>query len=182
MDHRRPGIRPHLTPARRLDLAARHAMPAAVTLALLLLATAPVGLPGQAQLLPALAMVSVFHWSVLRPIDLSPPVVFVLGLLADLLGLAPVGVMLLSLLLLQAVVLRWRRTLLGRHFALLWASFAAVALAASALDWLLFCLLSLRLLPVAPMLFQAAVAIAIYPALAVLLRGLGRLIADPSAG
>lgn len=182
MDHRRPGIRPHLTLGRRLDLAARHAMPAVLTLLLLLIATAPFGVPGQAQLLPAFAMGSVFHWSVLRPIDLSPPVVFVLGLLADLLGLAPVGVMLLSLLLLQAVVLQWRRTLMTRHFPLLWISFAVLAAASSALDWLLYSLLSLRLLPPAPMLFQAAVAIAIYPALAALLRLAGRLIADPSAG
>jgi len=165
-----------------VDLTARHAMPAVLTLILLVIATAPFGLPAQAPLLPAFAMGSVFIWSIHRPIDLSSPVVFVLGLIADLLGLAPVGVMLLTLLLLQACVLVWRRGLLGQPFLLQWLAFALLATAASVMDFALFCLLSLRLLPPEPMVFQAAIAVAVYPALSGLLRLARRVVPDPSAG
>jgi rod shape-determining protein MreD len=182
MDPRRPGIRPRLTLWRRLDLAARHVMPACLTLVLLVIATAPFGLPAQAPLLPAFALGSVFYWTIYRPIDLAPPVVFLLGLFADLLGLAPMGVMLLTLLLLQACVLAWRRALLGQKFLPQWLAFALLAAAASLLDWLLFCLLSLRLLPPEPMIFQMVIAVALYPALAALLRLARRAVPDPIAG
>jgi rod shape-determining protein MreD len=91
-------------------------------------------------------------------------------------------VMVLTLLLVQAAVLSWRRGLLGHRFVAQWAVFLLLAAAASALDWVLFCLLSLSVLPPAPMLFQAAVSVAIYPALAALLHLLRAVVHDPSAG
>ena len=55
---------------------ARHAFPVATTLLLMLLANAPLGIPGQAGLVPAVAVVSVFFWSLFRPASLPPLAVF----------------------------------------------------------------------------------------------------------
>ena len=65
----------------------------------MVIAGAPFGLPGQAQLLPAIALASVFFWSLFRPVAFPPPFVFVLGLLADLMEEMPPGVSVLILLL-----------------------------------------------------------------------------------
>ena len=42
---------------------------------------------------------------------MPPPVVFVLGLLADLLGLAPLGCNVLTLLVMHGLAVQWRRVL-----------------------------------------------------------------------
>ena len=89
---RRPGIRPRASMGRRLDIAARACFPACITVFLMLLTQAPVGLPEQAASLPAVALGCVWFWSVVRPNALPPPVVFLLGLLMDLLGYLPEGI------------------------------------------------------------------------------------------
>ncbi len=69
--------------------------------------------------------------------------------------------------------------LTGRGFVAAWLAFAVVAVGAALLGWALTALLSFRLLPVGPALFQAVLTIALYPALAIAFTGAHRTIADP---
>jgi rod shape-determining protein MreD len=174
-----PGIRPRATLGRRLDIAARHAFPAGCTVVLMLLTGAPLGIADQAALLPAVTLSGVYFWSLHRPGAMPPPVVFVIGLLFDLLGYLPLGVGVLSLLIVHGVALRWRGALMRQGVLPAWVAFAGVAVGAALLGWGLTALLSFRLLPVGPALFQAVLTIALYPALAILFAGAHRTIADP---
>ncbi len=88
----RPGIRPRASLGRRLDIAARFSFPACVTILLMLLTQAPLEIAGQAALLPAVTLCCVWFWSLFRPDALPPPIVFLIGLLMDLLGYLPPGV------------------------------------------------------------------------------------------
>ncbi len=176
---RLPGIRPRQSIGRQLDMAARWAFPATTTALLLLAAAAPFGVPGQAELQAALALGCVFFWSLFRPAAMLPAVVFLLGLLADLLGYAPPGVGVLSLLLVHGLALRWRRVLARQGFVLVWLAFAGVGAGAAALQWALTSALTWRLLPPGPGLFQALVAAALYPALAVPLTRAHQSLAAP---
>jgi rod shape-determining protein MreD len=177
---RLPGIRPRPTIWRRLDLSARWAMPAAFTLAVQLLAAAPLQLAGQAELQSVAALSCVFFWSVFRPGSMPPPVVFAIGLLADLLAFAPPGVGVLTLQVAHGLALRWRRELVRQGFLMLWLAFTAVGAALAALQWLLTCLLTLQLLPPGPVLFQALLGSGLYPMLAVLLAQLHRTVREPA--
>ncbi|MFC7552509.1 rod shape-determining protein MreD [Pseudoroseomonas wenyumeiae] len=67
---------------------------------------APVGLPSA---LPAVALACVFFWSLFRPAAMSPPVCFAIGLLQDLLGFAPLGIGILTMLVVHGLALRLRR-------------------------------------------------------------------------
>jgi rod shape-determining protein MreD len=174
-----PGIGPPLTLGRRLDIAARHAFPAGSTVLLMLLAGAPFGIAGQAALLPAVTLSSVYCWSLLRPGAMPPPVVFLIGILLDLLGYLPLGAGPLTLLTLHGVALRWRHRLASLGFGVGWLIFALFAVSASALCWMLAAVLSFRLLPMAPALFEAALAIALYPALGMLFLRAHRGLAEP---
>jgi rod shape-determining protein MreD len=113
---RLPGIRPRPSIWRQLDATARLCFPLASTMLLLLLLAAPLGLPGQAAMQQAVALACVFFWSLFRPGSMSPPMVFLLGLLVDLLGLAPPGVAVLVLLFAHGLSLRWRRFLTRQGF------------------------------------------------------------------
>jgi rod shape-determining protein MreD len=174
-----PGIRPRVTLARRLDMAGRHGFPASITILLRLLTELPFGLIGQTALLPAVALASVWFWSLVRPTGMPPPVVFLIGILLDLRFYLPLGVGVFVLLVCHGVALRWGRVLRQRGFALTWLAFAVVATGAAALMWLLASLLTLRLYAPGPAVFQAVLTAALYPVLAIPLGRAHRSLADP---
>jgi rod shape-determining protein MreD len=173
------GLRPRSTLLRRLNAVLRWCFPAACTALLLLLAAAPLGLPGQAQLQPAAALACVFFWTIAWPGSMPPPVVFLLGLLCDLLSLSPPGVSVLILLTAHGLALRWGRALAGQGLLLAWLAFIVVAAGAAALQWLIISLLSLRALPANATLFQFALTVGLYPTLAALFTRAHRGLANP---
>ncbi len=176
---RRPGIRPRASLGRQLDIAARFSFPAGITILLMLLTQAPLDIPGQAALLPAVAFCCVWFWSLFRPAALPPPVVFLIGLLRDLLGYLPLGVVVFTLLAVHGVAVTMRRSLSRASFAWIWIVFAGVAAAASLVIWLMVMLLTFRLLSPWPVLFIALLTVAIFPVLAVPFAGAHRSIANP---
>lgn len=176
---RRPGIRPRATLLRQLDGASRLAFPVASTALALIVLAGPLGLPGQAQWQQAVVLGCVFFWSVFRPVAMPPLAVFLLGLLADLLGLSPPGVMVLVLLAVHGIAMHWRRWLARQGFVAVWLAFVAFAAGAALLGWLLACALQVRLLPPGAMLFGFALSAGIYPALAALLTAAHRTAAAP---
>lgn len=173
------GIRQHATTARRLDVVARMSFPIITTAVLLLLLAAPLGLPGQAQWQQAGALCCVFFWGLFRPASMPPLAVFLLGVLADLLDYAPMGLTVLTFLLAYGLALRWRRGLTRLGFLLDWFAFISVAVASSALEWAATSLLSFHFLPVGDALLEAGIAIGLYPLLAIGLTRAHQTIADP---
>ena len=140
---------------RWLDAWARAAFPAANTALLMMLAGVPVGLPSA---VPAVALACVFFWSVFRPAAMAPPVCFGIGLLQDLLGFAPLGIGILTLLVVHGTALRLRRLLVRQSFLVVWLAFAGFAAGAALLGFVL---------PAA--MVQLALDVGLYPAIAALL-------------
>jgi rod shape-determining protein MreD len=176
---RLPGIRPRQSVWRRLDMAARRCFPASTTALLLLITATPLGLPGQAELQQAAALSCVFFWSLFRPASMPPVVVFLLGLLTDLLGYAPPGVSVLTLLVAHGFAVLWRRKLVRMGFLVVWIAFISVICGASALEWALTSLLTFRLLPPGSAFFQAAIGLGLYPLIAVMLTRAHQTLAEP---
>ena len=164
---RMPGIRPPDDWRRRLDRGARRAVPLVCTILLMLLGNAPLGIPGQPVLVPAVAVISVFFWSLYRPSSLPPPITCLLGLLLDLLGWLPLGVGSAVLLTVQAFSLRWRRALGSQSIAAVWVAFAGLAAGAAGFIWAATSALSWEVLPTAGLWLQALVTACLYPALAI---------------
>lgn len=154
---------------RQLDALARAMLPTATTALLLLLAPMPVGLPGT---VAAVALPSVYFWSVFRPSAMPPPAAFGLGLLQDLLTAGPFGAGTLTLLLAHGVAVRWRGFLARQSFLIVWLVFCGFAAAAAGLGWVLQGLLAWQVPPVAPGLTGAGLAIGFYPLIALGLTGL----------
>jgi rod shape-determining protein MreD len=174
-----PGVRAHLTIGRRLDIVWRHAFPGTTSLLLMLLSLAPFGLWGQAALLPTVALTCVWFWSLFRPSAMAPPVVFLIGLLLDLLGYLPPGVGPLTMLTTHGIAQRLRLFISRQRFPVIWLIFITVACGIAAMNWALVSLLTFNLMPPGPVLFQAGIAAALYPAVAIPLTLAHRSIADP---
>jgi rod shape-determining protein MreD len=164
---RRPGIRPRPTFGRRLDIIARTCFPGCMTILLMLLTQMPIGIYGQAELLPAVTMAAVWFWSLARPDTMPPPLVFVIGLMVDLMGYMPLGVTAFTMLAIHGIAISMRRPLAARGFAVIWLVYSLVALTASVLMWLLVMLLNFHLFPPNAVLFQSVLAVAIYPVIAI---------------
>jgi rod shape-determining protein MreD len=176
---RRPGIRPRASLGRRLDIVARVSFPACITVLLMLLSQVPLQITGQAALLPAVTLCCVWFWSLFRPDNMPPPVVFLIGLMMDLLGYLPLGVGVFTLLAVQGVALALRRSLSQRGFIWIWVVFGAVAAAASLVIWLLVMLLTFQLLSPYPAMFMAVLTIALFPVVAIPFSAAHRSVADP---
>ncbi len=151
---------------RRLDAAARYAVPFGSIVAGLFVLGLNFGLPAQAQLRPVYAAACVFFWSLYRPSSLPAPVVVLSGLLLDLLGFSPLGLWALLLLLLHGGVLALRRQLAPQGFLFTWLVFSGFAVALFVLAWGAESLLGQQMLPLRPVLTQSGFALLLYPALA----------------
>jgi rod shape-determining protein MreD len=174
-----PGVRARLTIGRRLDIAWRYAFPVTTSLLLMMVSLAPFGLWGQAALLPTVALTCVWFWSLYRPAAMAPPMVFMIGILLDLLGFLPLGVGGVTMLATHGIAQRLRRFLSRQGFTVVWLIFTAVACGIAVMNWVLVSALTFSIVPAGPVLFQAGVAAAMYPAVAIPLTLAHRSFADP---
>lgn len=152
-----------MTPAerRRWLLASwRYAVPALVSIWLLLLMLAP--LPLVVPVMPHLGLMGVLAWAMLQPGLMPPWVAFFVGALADLLFGQPLGVN-ATLFALAASVMRLLERRVGRHgHGFDWAVAAAVMLGVTALTGPLMAVAG-RPVPIEPMLWQWPASLMAWP-------------------
>lgn len=161
-----------------MEALGRALFPAVSTAILMILAAAPVGLPSMVE---AVALPCVFFWSIFRPAAMSAPAAFALGMLEDLLTMAPFGTGVLILLMLHALALRFRGVIARQTFLVVWLIFCCFAIGAAALEWLLQALLALTLLPVTPAALLCVIAAGLYPGISLLLTRVHESMRDAEA-
>ena len=151
-------------------------MPTLTAVSCVVAAVVPAHLPSFITVTPAFALMAVYYWTLYRP-DLLPfAAVFVVGLLADLLEGAPLGVSPLTLLLAYALVLSQREHLMMRGFTVIWVGFLVVTAAAAALQWGVVSLFYGMLVDVRAFLFQGVFTVAVYPVVSYLLTRVQRML------
>lgn len=173
--------RPEPSPGllRRLDDLARGALPGFATALLMVVAAGPTGVPA---LVAATVLPCVVFWSIFRPGAMSPPVVFLLGLLHDLLTLAPLGTGIVTLLVAHGLAVSWGRFLARQSFLFVWLCFLGFAAGAAALGYVLTGLLNWLVPPLAPALHQAALTAGMYPLFAFVLTRVHRMMLRAEEG
>ena len=153
----------NITLWQRLDQIGRSLAPAAVTVMLVLLGMVPLYLPGWDKVAPAMALMSVYYWSIHRPDLLPPSAAFAIGLLQDLLAGTPPGMTALVLVSCHLVVETQRGFFLANAFLMLWLGFAFIVFGAALLQGAFYSLLYQTLVPMQIPLVQAAVTLAVFP-------------------
>lgn len=139
-------------------------VPGTTTMLFVLLSLLPFHVPSFGSIAPAFALMAVFHWSVYRPDLLPPIVVFMAGLLLDLLNGTPyVGLSALVLLLVRTGVLSQRQVFSHRPFSILWLGFFGTAVGAFILEWVFVSLMQVQALPPRPFIFQTLITAACFP-------------------
>jgi len=110
-----------------------------------------------------LTYASLFYWIVFKNHLMTPFVVFVLGLLADLLTVAPLGFHTLLFLLFYSVVYKNRYFLRGRSFLFLWLCFAICCAGLAITQWALSSLLFLAWQSLSFFIVQEILLVATFP-------------------
>jgi rod shape-determining protein MreD len=150
----------------RLEQSGRRLLPVISAIMLQILAVLPIGIPQWGALAPPLMLIAVFYWSLVRP-DLMPPTAaFLLGLFQDLLSGAPIGSGALVMVATQWTMRGQQRFLVNRPFLLLWGSFLPVAAAAALLQWGIYVLLNLHVVPISASAVRLMLGFALFPVVA----------------
>ena len=121
-----------------------------------------------------------WFWSLCRPDAMPPPLVFVIGLLVDLLGYLPLGVRRVTLLAVHGIAVSMRRPLAARGLRGDLAGFAWLPLTAAVADVAAgHAAERSACCPPNAVLFQSVLAVAIYPVLAIPFSAAHRSVANP---
>ncbi|MBX7146849.1 MAG: rod shape-determining protein MreD [Alphaproteobacteria bacterium] len=107
--------------------------------------------------------INIFFWSTHQPNSLKPFGIFLLGILADILGYAPIGVGALGLLLLYFLIEIKRRIFIGSDFLVDWISFAIMSSLVNILNWGLVSLLNKHMLSFSSPLIYYMIGVVLYP-------------------
>ena len=146
-----------------LDNPAARLLPVATTLLATIISIQPAHIPGHAALAPAFVLMAVYHWTIYRPDLLPPLVLFLVGIVQDLLAGVPPGVTAFVLLLTRAVVLRHRRHFANRPFTFVWVGFTMLTGGVILFLWGLHCLLDGVLVDFRGTVFRAVLTISVFP-------------------
>jgi rod shape-determining protein MreD len=157
------------SPFQRLRYLIAVATPFLIAVVLALLIAIPLQLPYIGAIAPYLTLGAVYYWGVFRPDLFGYGAAFCLGLFADIVSGGPLGLGALVLVAVLAVSVSQRRFFLGKPFHILWWGFALIAPIAMLLTWLLASIYFGAFLAIGPVLLQAIVTVALFPAVAWLL-------------
>jgi rod shape-determining protein MreD len=141
----------------------RATIPGITLLLCIFIASVPMGLPYLSDVTPFLSLMAVYYWSIYRP-DLIPVVVvFLAGLLQDVLIGGPVGLLALVLVLVHGVGVSQRGVFLGKTFQVEWWGFGLVTVGAILFAWAVASIYFTTLIDSRAFVVQALLTVAIYP-------------------
>jgi len=151
----------------RLDIMARNMAPLLLTLLLMLLSLVQTQIENFSAVMPMLVLISIYYWAIYRP-DLMPLLmIFLLGILQDLIGGGLIGLQAFILIAAFGFVSRQRRFFHGKSFGVVWWGFMLVGLFAAILQWGFVIGIEQRWVSPWPVFFSYLLSVAIFPILAI---------------
>ena len=147
----------------KLDNGARAALPFVVTLLFAFLSVVALPLPYLGTVMPPLALISVYYWSLHRPDLFGPGLAFLIGLLFDIINYLPPGLSALLFVGVQQIVYRQRRFFAGHSFFMMWTGFTLTVLTVMLCEWFLLCIIRWQAMPFLPVFVQSLMVIIIFP-------------------
>jgi len=147
----------------KLGQTSRQFLPALLTILYILVSVLIWPLPFVGAVAPSLGLVAVYYWSVHRPDLYRVPVVFLLGMLNDIVHFLPLGLSAFVFVGVHQLLHAQRRFFVGQTFYVLWFGFGLIALLSSFVNWTLLSLIDGRAVTVVPVVMQYLLTVAIFP-------------------
>ncbi|MFY9287548.1 MAG: rod shape-determining protein MreD [Alphaproteobacteria bacterium] len=147
----------------RLDSGARQSLPFFTALLCTLFSVIAWPLPHFGPVAPPLGLIALYYWAIHRPDLFRPGMVFLLGLLNDIVNFLPLGLSALLFVGAYQLVLEQRRFFSGHSFFMMWFGFILMLFLVMLAQWLGLSLIQWHLMPFTPVLMQMILAIIIFP-------------------
>lgn len=138
-------------------------LPFFTILFLIIIMVLPYNIPLIGDIMPFLTLIGVYYWSVFKPELVPVSVIFVLGLLQDILLGSPFGLMSLMLVIVQQFIFFQGRQFLERDFLFNWFVFVMIVIGFGILSWGITSLYFRLFLDFVDVIGQILLTIAFYP-------------------
>jgi rod shape-determining protein MreD len=171
---------PYLSIADRLILATRMIFPYSVLVLLFFMGVISSPYPFSLILDAPFYLMAIYFWSVYRPTLLPVWLVFISGILLDLLSGTPLGLNAALFVLIRLVVVDQRRFLLAQSFIMVWLGFAVVNFIYNAFQWLILSTLSLQFMPLHDLWTSVLLGFVFFPVLSIVLHITRRILPEPA--
>lgn len=125
---------------------------------------------------PIFLLIVIFYWSVYRPTILPPVLIFIIGLVQDLIYEYPLGLHSILYLCVYFLITRQRIYLMGQSYLNLWFFFSLTILSFVSIEWLFFSVRYFQIFGGTSLFFSALITIFLYPIVSLLLIFLNRLL------
>jgi rod shape-determining protein MreD len=159
----------YLTLTDRLFFAARMVLPYAVILLLLIMSVMSAPAPLSLIFKAPFFLMALYYWTIFRPSLLPVWLVFLIGLLLDILSGLPLGLNAIIFIVCRIVILDQRRFLMSQSFFMNWLGFSILNSAYQVSQWLLFSLLALRWISFQDLWPPLVLGILFFPVISVVL-------------
>ena len=156
----------------------RQTVPVLTMLLLALIGSMPLGSFHTFEIFPMLNIIVIFYWTVYRP-DLVPPfVLFLIGLIDDVVMGTPLGLMASVFVLLYGLTLTQRQFFIGKSFYVTWLGFSIISAFCICLIWGLVALFAGRFGIVITPFIKYTITLLSFPSAAWLLVRIQRHLVD----
>ncbi len=152
-----------VTQNKEISFGVKSVIPFFTILFLIIIMVLPYNIPLIGDIMPFLTLIGVYYWSVFKPELLPVSVVFVLGLLQDILLGSPLGLMPLLLIVVQQFIFIQGRQFLERDFIFNWFVFVMLVIGFGFLSWAITSLYFRVFLDYLSVIGQILLTIAFYP-------------------
>lgn len=142
-------------------------LPLIVSIMLVLMVRVPLHVAAANNLRPDVGLVCVFFWMLHRPDVFNLFSVYFLGLIEDIVTLAPFGSNIFACLVMYLLVSNLAVYLNGKPFIVTWYGFALFCFVTMFSRWLLVSVYYAQFLPFSLMMFSLLFTVAIYPVISV---------------
>ena len=156
----------------------RQTVPVVTMLVLALIGSMPLGSFHTFEIFPMLNIIAIFYWTIYRP-DLVPPVVlFLIGLIDDVVMGTPLGLMASVFLFAYGITLSQRQFFIGKPFYVTWLGFSIISAFSIFLIWVLLALFAGRLGVVIAPFIKYTITLLSFPSAVWLLVRIQRYLVD----
>ncbi|HVO00768.1 MAG TPA: rod shape-determining protein MreD [Candidatus Cybelea sp.] len=151
------------TVGQQFDLTLRRSIPVALAILMLFLGILPWNTHTLGPLNANLVLIPIYYWTLHRPRLMSVWSVAALGLVGDLLGVAPLGVNMMTLLIGYRVAVSQRKLFAGAPFLMVWAGYMLMSAVADFAQWVLVSALQAQIVDPRPAILLYMIGAVGYP-------------------
>ena len=143
-------------------------IPLSSTIILTLLFLSPNSFSFWSYMTPSITMCCVYYWLINRPENFDLASVYIIGALEDLLSTTPLGVNIITLLVIYIIISNQEKFFYRKTFDVTWWSFSIVAAISFVIKWVIISIYYQKAIPVDLMILSYCMTFVLYPIIAMI--------------